>query len=248
MAVSGTVACPESWTSCLVKALKVAPWWRSGVCVKRVDAWEVLTYAPAAASAQELATKWAEQEESQPRGLKCGMVLSQLWWQWDHCPGRSRAAHTGIWAMRTSLQIGAASPSAEDWLCTVNSPWDLSHSRLRQVKLKRKLLCFINTGCGSLSHYLENSKERRLYLHFGQDTQFITSRLGHFDVTFPFLFFLEFYLFIFGCAWSLLLCGLFLPRGGILSSCCVWVSYRSGFSCRAQALGRAGPSGNTWAQ
>ena len=48
------------------------------------------------------------------------------------------------------------------------------------------------------------------------------------------------YIFIFGCAGSLLLLGLFSRYGkrGLLSSCGVRASHCSGFSCcRAQALG-----------
>jgi len=49
-----------------------------------------------------------------------------------------------------------------------------------------------------------------------------------------FFFFLQFYLYIFECAWSSLLCGL-------LSRCGAWASYCSGFSCcRAEALGCTG--------
>ena len=64
-------------------------------------------------------------------------------------------------------------------------------------------------------------------------------------------FFFPIYLF-FGCAGSLLLCGLFCSYGeqGLLSSCCVRASYCGGFSyCRAQALGHAGfNSCGPWAQ
>ena len=48
------------------------------------------------------------------------------------------------------------------------------------------------------------------------------------------------YLFIFGCAGSLLLCGVFsnCSEGGLLSSCGAQASHCSSFSCcRAQALG-----------
>ena len=51
------------------------------------------------------------------------------------------------------------------------------------------------------------------------------------------------YIFIFGCAGSLLLLGLFsrYEKRGLLSSCGVRASHCSGFSCcRAQALGHAG--------
>ena len=49
-------------------------------------------------------------------------------------------------------------------------------------------------------------------------------------------------LFIFYCAGSSLLCGLFSHCGewGLLSSCGVWGSHCGGFSCRAQSLGHTG--------
>ena len=53
-----------------------------------------------------------------------------------------------------------------------------------------------------------------------------------------FFFFLNVYLFVFGCAEPLLLCGLCSGRGeqGLLSSCGVWTSHWGGFSCyRARA-------------
>ena len=60
------------------------------------------------------------------------------------------------------------------------------------------------------------------------------------------------YLFIFGCAGSLLLCGLFSRCGewGLLSSCSMRSSHCGGFSCcRAGALGHAGLSCcSVWAQ
>ena len=57
----------------------------------------------------------------------------------------------------------------------------------------------------------------------------------------PFLIII--YLFVFGCAGSLLLRGLFSSCGkeGLLSSCGDWFSHCSGFSCcRAQSVGCAG--------
>ena len=51
------------------------------------------------------------------------------------------------------------------------------------------------------------------------------------------------YLFAFGCVGSSLLCGLFSSCSdqGLLSSCCVWTSHCSDFSCfGTQALGQAG--------
>ena len=53
------------------------------------------------------------------------------------------------------------------------------------------------------------------------------------------------YFFIFGCAGSSLLPGLFSSCGGgrLLSSCGVQASHCSGLSCGAQAVGRAGFSG-----
>ena len=50
-------------------------------------------------------------------------------------------------------------------------------------------------------------------------------------------------LFIFGCAGSSLLCGLFPSCGeqGLLSNCSMWASHCGGFSgCRAQTLGHKG--------
>ena len=55
-------------------------------------------------------------------------------------------------------------------------------------------------------------------------------------------YFLKFYLFIFGCAGFLLLCGLFSScEQGLLSNCSAWASYCSGFyCCGAWALECAG--------
>lgn len=47
--------------------------------------------------------------------------------------------------------------------------------------------------------YLENSKERTLYLHFGQDNTVHNIQARTLDITFPFLFFLEFDLFLWLC-------------------------------------------------
>ena len=54
-----------------------------------------------------------------------------------------------------------------------------------------------------------------------------------------FFFFKDIYLFIFGCAGSSLLCGLFsiFREWGLLSACSTWAFHCGGFSCRARALG-----------
>ena len=66
------------------------------------------------------------------------------------------------------------------------------------------------------------------------------------------LFLQNFYLFIFGCAGSSLLCGLFssCSEQELLSSCSVWASHCGVFSCcRAWALGGVGFSScSTWTQ
>ena len=65
-----------------------------------------------------------------------------------------------------------------------------------------------------------------------------------YKVTFFFLVMRAFKnVFVYGCAGSSLLHGAF-------SSCCVWASHCSGFSCcRAQALGHTASNGcNTWVQ
>ena len=62
----------------------------------------------------------------------------------------------------------------------------------------------------------------------------ISEKWGLTKVFYFFFFSLQFYLYIFECAWSSLLCGL-------LSRCGDWASYCSGFSCcRAGALGCTG--------
>ena len=72
------------------------------------------------------------------------------------------------------------------------------------------------------------------------------------DQPWPFSFLREFYLFIFDCPGSSLLCGFFSSCGKreLLSSCSAWASHCSGFSCcRGQARGHAGFSSfSTWAQ
>ena len=81
-------------------------------------------------------------------------------------------------------------------------------------------------------------------LHFPQSFEEYARREQHICFSPKYLKIILFmYSFIFGCAGSLLLCGLFssCSKQGLVSSCGLQTSHCSGFSCcGAQALGRTG--------